>query len=186
MVRSLKAQQISKENFLSAGTLSCYLGTKVASTLKMTLQSVGYYGRLHCQSYIGKSVRSLPEEVFELLGYVNGVLKGLNFYEISVEVDKYGMILVRASMSEPEEHEIVLGYFTSRKENESCYLYNVSNRLIRSFTTASSKVTLVSISSIGELHTGTRDEKKYIGYALKRNAGRDFNSSEEIAVCILI
>lgn len=146
--------------------------------------NVGYYGEMKLQNYKAFYLEDIPGSVFELLGFVNGKLGGIDFYELSVERDKYGMMLIRASVESPVDHEIILGYFD---RDDGSYLNNLGRRLLEYFSKVSkSDVTLVSVTSDKPLSSGNTDGSGLLGCAMKYLAGRDYKSRSEIAICVFL
>lgn len=178
-----------KVKYNDFGKVRFRLRDSLSQTLNTELFIKSFYGKLKYQKYLGKEVRLLPWEIYEILGYVNGKLESLNFYEISVEVDKYGMVLVRAGMTEPEDHEVILGYYDRESvlnEYKGKYFYEVIESLIERFERRYGNVSLISINSEVGLRSGKKGSKQYIGFAMKEVAGRDFRSVSELAICVFI
>lgn len=178
-----------KVKYNDCGKVRSRLKDSLSQTLNAELLIKSFYGKLKYQRYVGREVRFLPWEIHAILGYVNGKLESLNFYEISVEVDKYGMVLVRAGMTEPEDHEVILGYYNRESvltEYKGKYFYEVIESLIGRFERRYGSVSLISINSEVGLTSGERGSKHYIGFAMKEVAGRDFRDASELAICVFV
>lgn len=148
------------------------------------IYSVGFYNEMKIQNYKAFYLDDLPGVVFELLGFVNGKLGGIDFYELSVEKDKYGMMLIRASVETPVDHEVILGYFD---RDDGSYLNNMGKRMLEYFMKVSkSEVTLVSITSDKPLSSGRTDGSGFLGCAMKYSAGRDYKTRNELAICVFL
>lgn len=146
--------------------------------------NVGYYGEMKLQNYKAFYLDDIPGSIFELLGFVNGKLGGIDFYELSVERDKYGMMLIRVSVESPVDHEVILGYFD---RDDGSYLNNLGRRILEYFSKVSkSDVTLVSVTSDKPLSNGNTDGSGLLGCAMKYLAGRDYKSKSEIAICVFL